>query len=356
MRRLIKGLAWAGGALLVLLIALLTPVAYVEAFCRASPESRTFAPHVPAPDRRPEANSYLTYPEWHIVFAYDGLAEVLKTGNENRFGYLASIRDFWRADCALTRIADRRGGADADTRVMIATIGVSFTLEMLLKGAYEDTVGRLAAAWRGPRKTPQDLVARDMAADYAAFLRHTPWYAYAFRPWIGRLWAAPVEGIVRGWERRLALGAEWGAKIGYARLIEGAVAATGAAAPTIRSVVSGLPAARLAAMADVRVVSDDAGGVLIETPRYARFTQLLAEIAEAGGTIEDIAGNERVMVSLTTRPGAAPPPRAGEVILRLPRSGFDGDRVLVAVRIADLAALLRAVPLADPGIEHIFDY
>ena len=347
MRRLIKGLAWAGGALLVLLLALLAPVAYVEAFCRASPESRAFAPRVPAPDRRPEANSYLTYPEWHIVFAYDGLAEVLKTGNENRFGYLASIRDFWRADCALTRIADRRGGADADTRVMIATIGVSFTLEMLLKGAYEDTVGRLAAAWRGPRKTPQDLVARDMAADYAAFLRHTPWYAYAFRSWIARLWAAPVDGIVRGWER----GGGGGRGAGG-----GVAVGTGAAAPTIRSVVSGLPAARLAAMADVRVVSDDAGGLLIETPRYARFTQLLAEIAEAGGTIEDIAGNERVMVSLTTRPGAAPPPRAGEVILRLPRSGFDGDRVLVAVRIADLAALLRAVPLADPGIEHIFDY
>ena len=356
MRRLLKGLAWCVGILVVVLLGLLAPVAYVETFCRGKAEARTANPLVPEADRRPEANSYLTYPEWHIVYAYDGLAEVLKSGDEHRFDYLASIRDFWAADCALTRVADRRGGADGETRIMIATIGVSFTLEMLLKGAYEETIGRLTALWRGSTKTPQDLVARDMAADYAAFLRHTPWYAYAFPPWREKLWAAPIDGVVRGWERRLSLGAEWGAKTGYARLIGGAAAAGTPAALTIRSVVADLPAATLAAMPDVKVVGEAQGGVLIETPRYARFTQLLSEIAKAGGNLLDIAGNERVMVSLTTARDATPPGLPGEIILRLYRTGFAGDRILVAVPIRDLAGLLRAMPLADPGIEHIYDY
>ena len=356
MRRVLKGLARVLGGLVVAILLLLSPVAYVETFCRGTAEPRTGTPLLPQTDRRPEANSYLTYPEWHIVYAYDGLAEVLKSGDEHRFPYLAAIRDFWSADCALTREADRRGGADGETRIMIATIGVSFTLEMLLKAAWEETIGRATALWRGPTKSPQDIVARDMAVDYAAFLRHTPWYAYAFGPWSEKLWAAPVDGIARGWERRLALGAEWSAKSGYARLIAGAAGAGTPAALTIRSVVTGLPAATLAAMPDVKVVGEEASGILIETPRYARFTQILAQIAKAGGTILDIAGNGRVMVSLTTAPDGAPPAGSGELLLRLRRAGFAGDRVLTSVPIADLAPLLRTVPLADPGIEHIYDY
>lgn len=357
MRRLLKGLAWVFGTLVVALLGLLSPVAYVETFCRETVGAGEKTWVELQAERRPEANSYLTYPEWHIVYAYDGLAEVLKTGDEYRFDYLASIRDFWAADCALTRVADRRGGADGDTRIMIATIGVSFTLEMLLKGAYEETIGRAAAWWRGPAKTPQDVVSRDMAADYAAFLRHTPWYSYAFGPWREKLAAAPMDGALRGWERRLALGAEWGAKSGYAGLIAAAAGASAPAATTNRSVVTGLPPATLAAMPDVKVIREEfVGGTLIETPRYARFTRILAEIAKAGGDIRDIAGNARVMVSLTTAPGVTPPNLPGETILRLPRTGFSGDRLLLAVDVKDLAALLRAAPLADPGIEHIYDY
>jgi FAD/FMN-containing dehydrogenase len=82
---------------------------------------------------RREANTYLTYPEWHIVYAYDGLAETLKAGDEHAFDYIESIAGFWRSTCSLMRRADRHGGADWPTRSMIHTIGVSFTAEMALK-------------------------------------------------------------------------------------------------------------------------------------------------------------------------------------------------------------------------------
>ena len=87
----------------------------------------------------------------------------------------------------------QHGGADWDTRSMIHTIGVSFTTEMVVKAAYEETIGRVTAWLRGPRKTPQDAVVADMAADYAAFLRQTPWYQYPFNREARELWAAPVE-------------------------------------------------------------------------------------------------------------------------------------------------------------------
>ena len=46
----------------------------------------------------------------------------------------------------------------------------------------------------------------------------------------------------------------------------------------------------------------------------------------------------------------------GIVILRMKRDGFPSDRLLVSVKVTDLAALLNAYPLDDPGIEHVFDY
>ena len=351
-----KLLKWIVIAALLTVAGLAAPIAYVELSCHAPVTSAPYAPLITdAGEQRREANTYLTYPEWHIVYAYDGLAEVLKNSDEHDFDYASSVWRFWTATCALTRIADAHGGADSDTRVMIYTIGASFTLEMALKAAYEETVGRVFAALRGPVKTPQDMVAASMAADYAAFLRQTPWYRYDFDNEARMLWAAPFTDRLRGWERRLALGGEWKAKALYAGAIAAGVAATGEAKLTIRSVVAGLDAARLAAIADVAVITETPDGVVIETPRYARFTQILAEIARAGGTIREIAGNDDIMVAVTLPPGedyVGP----GEVIARLPREGFWSERVLIDTKVGDLARLLAARPPGDPGLEHVFDY
>lgn len=358
MRRFLK---WVGGglvALLLLVVALLSPAAYVEAFCHAGPKTQDYAPLISAPERQwREANTYLTYPEWHIVYAYDGLAEALKNGDEHGFDYWESIRDFWKADCALTRVADLHGGADGATRMTIATIGVSFTLEMGMKAAYEETLGRFFAFLRGAEKTPQDVVARDMAADYAAFLRQVPWYKYDFAKAVDDLWSAPMTSPLRGWERRLALGGEWKAKIFYAGAIASAVEATGEAKLTIFSVVSGLSRQALEGISDVTVVEELPQGFVIESPRYDRFTHILSEIATAGGTIEEIAGNDDVMVSLTVSSDAAVTglPK-GETIARFARAGFGNERVLLSVKVKDLSDMMRTMPVSDPGIEHVFDY
>jgi hypothetical protein len=253
-------------------------------------------------------------------------------------------------------VADGHGGADWGTRSMIHTIGVSFTAEMAVKAAYEETIGRTTAWVRGREKTPQDKAVAATAADYAAFLRQTPWYEYPFRRESGKLWAAPVDGFVRGWERRFGIGLEFMVKAAYAKVLAGAVAATGEAQLTIRSVVSGLDASVLAGIPDVKVTATLGDGVEIETPRYDRFTRILAEIASRGGTIREIAGNDDIMVTITVPLVAAATVPYGQVILRMKRDGFRSERLLVTVKVSELAALLNAYPLADPGIEHVFDY
>ena len=348
---------WALVSLFIATVLLLLPVAYVELGCRGQATTETYQPLITDPAfQRREANTYLTYPEWHIVFAYDGLAQALKTGDEHAFEYTYSIASFWMSACALTRVAAQHGGADRDTRIMIHTIGVSFTAEMLAKAAYEETLGRATAWLRGPRKTPQDNVVAGVAADYAAFLRQTPWYRYPFNRKAHELWAPPAGLSVRGWERRLGIGLEFEAKAVYARVLGAAVAATAPAQLVIRSIVSGLDPRVLGRIPGVAVIGRRGGGVEIETPRYDLFTRTLADIARQGGAIREIAGNDEVMVSMTVREGATAPISHGTVILRLKRDGIAGERLLVNVRMQDLAAFLNAHPRGEPGLEHVFDY
>jgi hypothetical protein len=356
MRFILKLFKWVAVLLILLVVGLASPIAYVEFACHAPVTSDGYKPLITdAAFQRKEANTYLTYPEWHIVYAYDGLAEALKSGDESEFSYIPSVWNFWKSTCALTTIADQHGGADSQTRTMIYTIGASFTLEMGLKGAYEETIGRIFAAVRGPVKTPQDEVAAAMAVDYAAFLRQTPWYKYDFEKQVDALWAAPMTDPTRSWERRLALGGEWKAKTFYAGLIAAGVAELGAAKLEIRSVVTGLTADQLRQIPDVRVISEEADGVVIETPRYDSFTKILIAIAKAGGQIREIAGNDDIMVSATVEPDKEYT-GSGEVIARIGREGFATERVLVNVKVTDLSGLLASQPLADPGIEHVFDY
>ncbi|PYB70789.1 hypothetical protein [Rhizobium wuzhouense] len=356
MRKVLRLAKWLALSFVLLIVVLLIPVGYVETFCTAEPQQETFTPKMTDPAfLRAEANSYLTYPEWHIVYAYEGLANILKTGDEHDFGYTRSVVGFWASFCALNREADRHGGADVATRRTIHVIGVSFTLEMGMKALYEETVGRLFALLRGADKAPQDRYAAVMAEDYGQFLHQTPWYKYNFDGSVTKLWAEPVTSL-RSWERRLALGGEWKAKAAYARVIAGAVAATGQAQLTIRSLIAGVPAADLQSIADVTVVEDrGADGILIETPRYRAFTVILQQIAARNGRIVEIAGNDDIMVSAL---GASVPSQLGFAtrIVDINRDGFTGRRMLLQAKVRDLPALFSELGAVGLELEHVYDY
>ena len=359
MRRLWRVVKWVALALVLGIAALLAPVAYVESFCRADPEAQAYQPLLSAPEfQRAEANSYLTYPEWHIVYAYEGLARTLETDDEHAFDYSASIAGFWRSFCALNQQANRHGGGDFNTRATIHVIGVSYTLELVMKAAYEETVGRLFAALRGSEKTPQDIYAAGMAADYAQFLQQVPWYKYDFVAARAELWAEPVTSFARGWERRLALGGEFSAKAAYAEAIASAVEASGVAILRIRSVVSGLDASALEAIDGVEVAGSTPAGLVIETPRYRKFTHILEAIVENGGAIVEIAGNDDIMVSAVGRDD--PDLEAlgnGAILTRIPRDGYEGStRWLIGTKVADIGPVLADIRANGLTLEHIYDY
>lgn len=362
MRRWAKRLAVA---LLVFAAILAAPVLWIEGACTTSRESGTLT-RVPLVDEpgyaRREADSYLSFPEWHIVYAYEDLAGVLRGGDESDFAYGRQIAEFWKSLCELNRVVTARGSAGADTKAMLYTIGWSFTAQLAIKGAYEKTIGRVFEWLRGAGKTAEDeFAARDMQA-YADFLREAPWYEYPFGWRLMTFWrSTPIRGddLPRKMERRAVFTLEYGAKALYGALAGYASAtALGASDLEIHTVVVGLDPADTAREPGIRIVRQLGGDrTLIRTPGHQVYTDLLVRLARRGRNVAEIAGNHGILVTVLAPKGPLPPlPGATELFEAPIQSRPDRRRVGLDVAVEQLAAVIRATEAAGASIERIHAY
>ena len=334
---------------LIAIIGLMTPVIYVETACRGTPVADTHIPILAEADRRAESRTLLTYPEWHIVHAYDDYAAVIAAGDPHDFYFLSSITGFWTSLCALSQTAASHGGVPWETKQMVYTIGVSFSAELLLKAAYEETIGRVATLIRGGTRAPLDDLSAKQAGDYATFLQQVPWYKWDFMADAAALDQGATTAP-RDIERRLALGLEFRAKAAYAKLIEVAVAGVGADQLTMRVIVSDIEPDALAQIAGIQVITVRPEGTEIETPRYRAFTDLARQLAGQGANFVEIAGNDDILYTAITD-------GADDLgaLHRFARQGNAGYRHLMLIKVADLADVLR-LDGAKARLEHIHDY
>ena len=307
-------------------------------------------------------NQDLSFPEWYIVYAYEDLAAVLRKGDESDFAYGRQIVEFWRSFCALNRVVTARGATGLDTKVMLYTIGWSFTAELAIKGAYENTVGRLFERIRGVDKTDEDVFAQHDMRTYAEFLRQTPWYEYPFGSRLAAFWReTPLRGaqLPRRLERRVAFSLEYGAKALYGVLIAYASVATfGAADLEIKTVIVGLDPTDVARDPRIRILRElGSGRTLILTSRYQTYTDLLVELARRGRDIAEIAGNHRILVTVLAPAGPlAPLDGTRELFEVAIQSRADRRRVGLDVSVEHLASAIRALEKSGATVEHIYDY
>lgn len=350
MRGLFKWLFRLVLVLALLIGALLVPVGYVETACIRKPLDTSNAALLPPEHHRPESRTLLTYPEWHIVHAYDDYARVIAQGDPHEYGYLRAIHGFWSSLCELAYASADHGGFPKETKQMVYTIGVSFTAEMLAKAAYEETLGRAATLARGGTRAPLDDLSARQAAEYAQFLQQVPWYKWDFARDAAAL-REQSTGSLRDTERRLALGAEYLAKSAYAGVIEQAVANVGADELRLRMVVRDTSAEALGAYEGVTVIGPRGDGIEIETPRYRALTELLQQMARDGVTFVEIAGNDDILLTAT-----APGGRVNSALYSFARQGYGDYRHLIMVKVADLAQTLRDMRTGPLTLEHIHDY
>ena len=313
---------------------------------------------VPAADRRGGEQTYLTFPEWFLVFSPAEYADWLQHHAPTRFPFFRHIGQFWSAYGHVIA-ATRHQHFNAGYHVMICVIGASTTIEYSIKGAYDTLVGRLSQLGLSPNATPEDRLAAGVAQDYVRFIRVEPWYKFDFAAPLKRLWTdTPWWGAhpLRKWERRYALTTEWSVKAVYGWLLGKAThEAYAAPKPTTVVVVRNLPNANLPL--DVERLRHAGDEDLVALPRYQAFTTASLALAKRGTQFVDIAGNRGVILVSIVAPANLPIPQNTRQIFEQPVLTQPGrERRVLRVPVTQLRAVLNFYSDKGIEIEHVFDY
>jgi hypothetical protein len=315
---------------------------------------------VPEEHRRAPDQTYLTFPEWFLVFSPDENAVLLESGrNASEFPFFAHIGQFWKAYGQVID-ATRQYAFNSEYHTMIVVIGVSTTVEYGLKGAYETLVGRLTELTTTPNATPEDRLATKQARDYVEFVRVRPWYEFDFMKPLRALWTdTPWWGpdLLRKWERRYILSSEWLVKGAYGWALGKATHAS-FDVPKVTSYV--VVEGDVAAMPDAGVPAPEqvrGAQALLALPRYQAFTPAVIALGRHGARFVEIAGNRDVILASVVVPVAQPVPAGMVVRIRQPILTQPGhERRVIEVPVAQLGAWLAEHDAAGDRIEHVFDF
>ena len=80
------------------------------------------------------------------------------------------------------------------------------------------------------------------------------------------------------------------------------------------------------------------------------------DIAEAGGNMEEIAGNDDIMLTALSDRDAVALADGERLITTVGRDGFGGYRHLIDVKVVDLADTIRTLAARSARLEHVYDY
>ena len=308
--------------------------------------------------QRTEESTFLTYPEWAIVYAAREYAGQLRTNRESSFPYLAYAGRYWQ-DYAVMIEASDAYPFNFSNHLMLVVIGTSHTIEHLLQGAWENTIGRLTEAASAP--TAEDAYQAAAAAEYAAFLDQTPWYRFDYKDKRAGLWAIPAAtspgGAFRSWERKLAFSLSYRFKEFYAGLINQGLDSTSAPALLDIHVWAKGPQPAFAAEPTLRIERDfGPDGLVFVTPRYQVFTDMVPRLISRGATFSEIGGNGLILATVLTQGEPHLPNGLQSLFSYALPARADIWRTGIALPVATLHLTLPALSVSGAGLEHLYDY
>jgi hypothetical protein len=317
----------------------------------------------PHEHRRGPEQTFLTYPEWFLVFSPAEYAAFVRGHNPSDFPFLGHIGQFWQGYGAVFQATRNRYPMNWGYHVMIMVIGVSTTVEYGLRAGYETLIGRVAELTRTHGQTEEDRYASRVAQDYVDFIRVDPWYKFDFASKLVGLWKDTSLGgpdATRKWERKYALTTEYGVKAAYGWLIGVATKTSyDEPVPVTAVILDRLPDRASAELPRMKVLRQDANGATLATlPRYQEFTGEAASLAKLGAQFQEIAGNRGpILVSLIAPATWTPGVPSQDILFTQPILTVPGKkRTVLAVQVDSLSALLRSIGGQPLSIEHIYDY
>jgi hypothetical protein len=317
---------------------------------------------------RDESAELITHPEWDLVYTSDAYARWLAAGKRpSTFPYVASIGTFWRSYQRTWLAGRNRYSFPIGSHVKLVVIGLNTAIEYGLRGAYENSIGRLSELEIPPGGTDEDRYAAQVAKRYADLIQQRAWYEFGFGDALNGLWTSvPTAGpgSVRKWERRFALSVEYAIKSVFAGVVGwGAHAVSPPDEKQRQIVVAGwndsitrLPAP-LSRIKPVKKL--DRGYTLLSLPRSNAFRDALVALSDYSSSVRiaELSGAEIVTLSGTAPIGWIAPPRTTVVLAHEVPTEPTRNRVLLQTSARDALDVLHQLRFDGKfQIEHIYDY
>lgn len=315
-------------------------------------------------NRRPVEDSYFSYPEWYIVWSYEERAQFLPKNLPSGFPYFASIAQYWRDYCFLCGLTQSRHQFNFGDHLSSFVLGASFALEYSIRGAYEQTIGRVSEWTSSHELVEEDAYAARVAREYADFVYIRPFYEFHFAHALKQLWKeTPLWGNhpVRKWERKFILSTDYGLEAIYAEFLQAASHITyGIESADTYAWIENVPDTLFVEFPRIKNVKQVAPqSYVVVIPRYQESTDLAVKLAQRDIRFVQIAGNDEILLTAVAPQNWNYDLPAGEGSLLftedfLTRS--DMKRIALECPVRSLHMALKDLSARGVKIEHVYDY
>lgn len=297
-------------------------------------------PRTTKADIRPADQTFLTYPEWFLVFSPEEQARYFKDHTATTFPFMSHTAQIWESYEIVNDQIKDNFPRNTDYHFMIWVIGTSASAEYAIKTWYETIVGRITDT--GEPLTDEDKFNAKFAQDYVTFIKDRPWYAFDFKGRLKDLWGSTSffdSNFLRKTERKYILTSELLVKYVYGKLIGlGTEQVYDTALPT------------------TAVVLDNDS--LKYLPRYDKFANEALSIANSGCSFKEIAGNNSaILLTVLVAANNTTKFESTQTVFTQPlASDPTKKRIALAVPVVSLSKLLLQLANDKIRVEHVFDY
>jgi hypothetical protein len=314
-------------------------------------------PVTPKEEVRPADQTFLTFPEWFLVFSPEEQAEYFQKHTASTFPFASHTSQLWDSYKIINQQIKGNFPVNTGYHFMIWVIATSTTVENGAKSLYETLIGRLTDT--RDVVTAEDKFNADFTRSYVDFIKNRPWYEYDFKSQLKTLWrGVPFFGdhFIRKVERRYALTFELTVKFLYGKLIGiGTKTVYDVALPTTAVLVDKMP---LGFAAQNVIRQFDNQTVLLNLPRYDKFNAAACELSKQGINFLEVAGNNSaILLSIIVPSDFSVNDENLQVVFTQPlASDLSRKRIALAVPVTELSGALSGLMKQNVFIEHIFDF
>jgi FAD/FMN-containing dehydrogenase len=310
---------------------------------------------------RGEEQTFLTIPEWYLVFNPVEYANYLTTDKApSDFPFWESISEYWRLYDRVKKVTEGVYPENSEYITMLRVIGISTTVEYMYKGLYEKSIGAFTAWAANGELTPEDKIIAQAQLAYSKLIYDEAWYKFYFFPWVKKIWSDTDffgKNFTRKLERKLFFSAEFTIKTGYAKLIGYAAKSSyeqsdGFIYMTAKRSVESTGDIHLPA----KKLEQKGESYLLAVPRWGLFTKTLSELVQQGFEFQDISGNTRIVLSYIGS-GKLDTLRDAKLLFASPLvSNKQQERVYIYSAVNNLKNAMQEMQMKGFSLEHIYDY